>query len=194
MISTILLAAGLSQRFGSPKPLVVLNNKTIIELHQQKLLDSGANEIIVVLGSSREAIEPYVFNHKRIKVVYNKDYKLGQTSSFKCGLGALSSECNGIMLLPVDYPFIQEVTFENLIKHFNENHPLILIPTFHNAKGHPPIYDISLKNDFEKLSDHEGLNAIARRYQKEVRFFTTEDEGVVQSFNTKEEFEKLVKG
>src|SRR3989338_3666132 len=75
MISCILLSAGLSSRFGSPKALGLLDpSLTVIERVQQMLVSSRLDEIVIVLGFRHTRIKPYVLNHKKIKVVYNKDY------------------------------------------------------------------------------------------------------------------------
>ncbi|VAX34845.1 hypothetical protein MNBD_UNCLBAC01-1087, partial [hydrothermal vent metagenome] len=85
MLSCILLSAGASARFGSPKALAKQpsNNRPIIEKIQKTLLKTKIDEIIIVLGAHAESIKPFLLKHKNIKVVYNKDHNFGQTSSFK---------------------------------------------------------------------------------------------------------------
>lgn len=189
MISCILLAAGLSSRFGSPKALAIINQKPLIEHLQARLIKTNLGEIIIVLGAHAELIKPHLFNHKKIRFVYNKDYNFGQTSSLKIGLKNISSGSQGFMLLPVDYPVIQAVTIDQLLETFLKDAPLILMPTFENKKGHPPIFDIALKQEFLSLEDTTGLNTIARRHEKDVQSIYVADEGIVMSFNTTEEFE-----
>ena len=75
MVSCLLLAAGSSQRFNSPKALAPINGKTVIEHLQNILLATPLDEVIIVLGAHQEAIKPFLLNHKRVKVVYNKDHK-----------------------------------------------------------------------------------------------------------------------
>ena len=85
MITCILLSAGLSERFGSPKALACLSDSTVIEHLQNTLLQSCCDKIIVVLGAHASLIQPFIFIHSRIRVVYNKDYYFGQTSSLQAG-------------------------------------------------------------------------------------------------------------
>ena len=107
MISCILLSAGLSSRFGSPKALARINNISVIEHIQNTLDNSMVSEVIVVLGGHAKKIKSVVLKHKKVKYVYNKDYNLGQTSSFKIGLKHISTNSLAVMLLPIDYPLIQ---------------------------------------------------------------------------------------
>ena len=193
MISCILLAAGLSTRFGSSKALAKLNDKNVLEHLQQVLLATSINEIIVVLGAYADQIKPFLLNHRKVKFVYNKDFNLGQTSSFQAGLQNISSQTQGIMLLPVDYPAIKKQTLDQLIDVFLKQNPMILIPTFNHRKGHPPIFSSKLKDDFLRLDHSVGVNTVAQIHQKETLFFSVADQGVVQTFNNAEEFEQLKK-
>lgn len=191
MITCLLLSAGLSQRFGSPKALAKLNGETVIGHLQKTLLKTQIDEIIVVLGAYADDIKPHLLKHKKLKFVYNKDYNLGQTSSFKTGLANISAQSKGFMLLPVDHPFIKQDTFNILIRYFLENAPRIIIPTYNERKGHPPLFSADLKDEFLALDNETGLNVIAHAHQTETRLFAVEDAGVVESFNTQEEFERL---
>lgn len=193
MISCILLSAGLSSRFGSPKALARTKNGTVIEhMLNTLVLVKNITEIIVVLGADAQRIKAGILNHKKVKVVYNKDYNLGQTSSFKAGLQNTSLEAKGIMLLPVDYPAIKKETFEAIIGCFFKKNPQILIPTFNGHKGHPPLFSSKLKEEFLKLDAAAGLNTIARHHlPKDTFLLSVSDEGITRTFNTLKEWEKL---
>lgn len=191
MVSCLLLSAGFSSRFGSPKALARLNGRTLIEHLQELLLSTQLLEIIIVLGHDAERIKPFLFKHKRIKVVYNKDYKFGQTSSFKCGLKDLDDQTIGILLFPVDYPLIKNQTVDTLINCFEEKKPAVLIPSYQDKKGHPPILDAGLKNELLVLEDSMGVNTVIHRHADDVIVLPVGDAGVIKSFNTKEEFEQL---
>ncbi len=198
-ISCILLSAGLSSRFGSPKALAFFpapysnKNKTVIEYLQETLINSKLSEIIIVLGYQKELILPFILKHKKVKVVYNKDYNFGQTSSFKTGLNSTDKKSEAYMLLPVDYPLIQESTINSLIDYFADKKPLILIPTYQGKKGHPPVFSNKLLEEFTNLDNSKGLNEISRVHKNSVEYFETTDNGIIQSYNTKEEFENLKK-
>ncbi|HBG60843.1 MAG: hypothetical protein A2Y03_07510 [Omnitrophica WOR_2 bacterium GWF2_38_59] len=191
MISCILLSAGFSSRFGSPKALAKLNGETVIEHIQRSLLNTLIEEIIIVLGNKADKIEPFVLNHKRVKFVYNKDNNFSQTSSFKCGLNCISQQSKGMMLLPVDYPFISSATLQAITAEFDKKSPLIMIPAYKGQKGHPPLFSCELKNEFLQLGNDAGLNTVANNHRENVNILNVDDKGVIMSFNTKEEFENL---
>ncbi len=192
MISAIILSAGLSQRFGSPKALALVNNITIIEHLQKVLVDTEIENIYVVLGANADEIKAYILNHKKVHIVYNKNFKSGQTSSFKAGLKALPIQSNAVMLFPVDAPFVKKETISAVISRFRENYPSILVPTHQNKKGHPPVFNISLLSQLLNLSDDTGLNQFQHENKDKIVLFEVDDPGVVQSFNTKEELDAIV--
>lgn len=193
MISAILLSAGESSRFGSPKALVKLNSYTVIEQILTSLISSQVDEVITVLGSQAEQIKPFLLKHKKVKVVYNKDYNFGQTSSFQVGLNSLRDDSQGVFLLPVDYPFVKSSTIDTLIECFRIERNCVYIPTFENRKGHPPLFPIQLRNEFLLLQHDQGVNSVAQQHQDLIRLVAVKDSGVIATFNTPQEFDLISK-
>ncbi|MBF0489920.1 MAG: nucleotidyltransferase family protein [Candidatus Omnitrophica bacterium] len=191
MISCILLTAGESQRFGSPKALADIHGKKALEVVQLKLIESIVDEIIIVTGAHESLIKPYVLNHSKVRLVHNKDYKFGQTSSFQTGINSVDPNSKGFMLLPIDCPFVLPQTLEALIHYFNEHHPTILIPAYRDKRGHPPIFHNTLKNEILNLDKNKGLNNLISTHQAEVLHLN--DSGIIQTFNTREDLEAILR-
>ncbi len=193
MFSIILLSAGLSQRFKSPKALATLNSQSVIEHLQRTLLKTSIDEIIIVLGSHAETIKPYILKDSKIKSIYNADFIAGQTSSFKAGLTITSPASLGLLLLPIDYPFINSETIEVILKRFSKQQPDLLIPTYQNFKGHPPVFNRNLRSFLEQLSNAQGINSFFHQNNLAIDLLKVNDPGVISTFNTVEEFEKIKK-
>lgn len=192
MVSCILLAAGSSSRFGSPKPLARIDEQPLIEFTLKKLLKTKVSEIIVVLGAEAKNIKAYVLKEPQIKSVINNNYQLGQTSSFKAGLTALSPQTQGIMLLPIDMPCIKPQTIDLLIDNFLKNPDIILIPAYQNKNGHPTLFPIKLLEEFKDLKNEEPLSSVQHKHASAAIKFPVDDEGAVLSFNTPEELRSLL--
>lgn len=193
MISCILLSAGLSRRFGVPKALARFQQQTVIEYILNVLINSKLSEIVVVLGDRYQEIKPYILNHEKVRVVYNKDYIFGQTSSFKTGLRAISQGCRGVMLLPVDMPAVKGETIDLLVDKFANGNFSFLIPIYRERRGHPPVFSARLKEQLLEWDDRKGLNEFQREHKGQTLCLPVEDKGVILSFNTLEEFE-MIKG
>jgi molybdenum cofactor cytidylyltransferase len=193
MISCILLCAGLSERFPSIKALAPIATKPVIEHLQNTLLATNVDEIIIVLGAHRLKIEPHITNHPKIKTVYNENFILGQTTSFQKGLTAISKQSQAAMLLPIDSAFVKKETLNTLMDTFEKELPTILIPTSDGKKGHPPIFNKKLFQEIESLTSDKGINTIIRKYNNDEKTLEIKDPGIVDSFNTPQEFQNLLK-
>lgn len=189
MITCILLSAGLSERFGSPKALADIAGKNIIQHVQNTLLHSNCDEIIVVLGAHADQIQPSIFIHSRIRVVYNNHYNFGQTSSVQAGINEADSSSKGIMFLPVDCPLVQTSSINKIIDHFKEKDPDILIPTYQNKKGHPPFFNQRLRTKIIGLPLNLGLNSLFHDHPPQT--IEIDDPGIIKSFNTPQELEQI---
>jgi CTP:molybdopterin cytidylyltransferase MocA len=189
MTTCILLSAGLSERFGSPKALASIGSSTVIGHVQNTLLQSSCDEIVVVLGAHAQLIQPSIFIHKRIRVVYNKDYNFGQTSSVQAGWREADPSSTGIMFLPVDCPLVLASSVDTIIHYFKKHAPDILIPAYRNKKGHPPIFHQRLRSKVLDLPMDLGLNSLFADHPPKT--IEIDDSGIINSFNTREEFEKI---
>ncbi len=194
MISCIILSAGFSQRFGSPKGLAHLSeNQTVLERLLDMLLRTQVSEVIVVLGHQSSLLKPFLLNHKDVKVVYNNHYNFGQTSSVKVGVESVSSDSEAAMILPVDFPVIEAKTIDALIYQFKVSSPLLLLPTYKGKKGHPPLFSQKLYEEILALDNDRGLNTIGHRHYLDLTEMPVEDKGVCCSFNTLDEFDAIKK-
>jgi len=189
MITCILLSAGLSERFGSPKALACMGDKTVIQHVQNTLLQSACDEIIVVLGAHAQEIQPSIFIHSRIRVVYNKEYYFGQTSSVQAGWRGANDASEGVLLLPVDCPLVLTSSINKIIDQFKKHDTDILIPSYLNKKGHPPVFHQRLKSKALDLTKDQGLNSLFTDHPPQI--IEMDDSGITQSFNTPQEFEEL---
>ncbi len=191
MIHCLLLSAGESSRFGQPKALAPFGRETVVEHLLKVLISSNVDGTTVVLGHGDDLIRPFILKHININVVYNKDHKFGQTSSFCAGLRSLNNDVDAVLLLPVDYPLVKAKTINALIDCFRARGSRIVIPSFRGRKGHPPLFSLSLKPEFLALDNGQGINTVAHRHQESSVVLEVDDPGVVRTFNTPEEFSAL---
>ncbi|MGE5280194.1 MAG: nucleotidyltransferase family protein [Deltaproteobacteria bacterium] len=191
MICAIVLAAGESTRFGSPKPLASIHGTPAVRVICDTLL-AAVDRVVVVLGHEAEAVHPALPRDERVKSVVNGAYRRGMTSSFQAGLKLVPSNAEGILLMPVDMPFLRPATVELIVRTFKKELPLILVPAYDGRPGHPPVFSAPLTDDFKALGDTEPLSNVQHRFKDRVLRLPVEDPGVIRTFSTPQELARLL--
>jgi molybdenum cofactor cytidylyltransferase len=92
-IAAVVLAAGASSRFGSPKALAQLDGRPVLEHVLDAIREAGVEDIIVVLGHAAEAIEEGIdwLDERRVR---NPDPRF-LSSSLQVGLAAVEDLADG---------------------------------------------------------------------------------------------------
>lgn len=191
-ISAIIPAAGLSTRMHKYKPLLKLGNLTIVEQTISILKKSGINDIIVVTGHNREQIEP-IIQSAGARPVFNKKFKTGMLGSIKTGVNALSSQCIGFLLLPVDIPLIRPSSIKTILSAFNKTREHIIIPQFNDEPGHPPVIPAWLRSQILNLEENSNLGTLLLSLKQHIKKQTIHDQGIVMDADTQDAYEKLKK-
>src|SRR5690242_15632941 len=113
-INGIILAAGLSSRMKALKPLLKLKEKTIIEYSIDSMLQSGVQQVVVVLGYRAEEVAAVLLakgDHPQLVLTCNPHYaETDMLASVKFGLTSLP-DCDAFFLLPGDMPAVNLKTF-----------------------------------------------------------------------------------
>src|SRR5215468_1304823 len=156
MISAILLAAGESRRMGEFKQLLPIGRKTFVEQCVDTLLQTPVSEVIVVTGH-REMDVRNVLGSRNIKFAHNPDYRLGMSTSIKCGVRAASKDSQAFLIFLVDQPQIGAEVIRRIIDAYKRMAPKIVVPTKDGRNGHPVILDGSLKEEILQIDVEAGL-------------------------------------
>ncbi len=135
-VAAVILSAGESQRMGSPKALLNIGERTLLEDQSDRLQQGGINDVFVVVGANAVKIQ---VAHEDLDVIWieNEDWKLGTFSSIKTALKSIADQdYDGCLLLPIDVPGVPP----KVIRHiWQEGHKLgkNLIPQYEGDGGHP---------------------------------------------------------
>ena len=189
--AALLLAAGESRRMGATKALLPWRGVPLLDHQITALRQAGIDTVVVVLGHQAGDLEPVLGNRPGVTAVVNPDYAQGKTTSIKAGLGALAEGVSSIVILNVDQPR-EPQTIRTLLRHHEEAHALITIPTHRGKGGHPIIVDSSLLDDLRAIDEQtQGIKAIVRR--REDRTLRTEMAAdVLWDLNTPEEYQQAL--
>jgi len=140
-IGAVLLAAGEGRRMGGiAKPLIRLQGVPLVKRHLIALSGAGVDEVVVVTGHERAAVEAQVQDFP-VTLVYNPDFPEGQQGSVRIGLTALSNTLDAVLVVLCDQPLISAADLTELISSYKKapQHagPLIVVPVVHGQRGNP---------------------------------------------------------
>lgn len=119
-ITGIVLGAGKSSRFGSPKQLLPFGDTTLLGQSARNANDSNLDRV-VVLGRASEELRNAV-DSRRAEVVENTAYGTGCASSLLAGMDA-AGECEAIMLLLGDQPGVKPEYIDHAIEAWRRERP-----------------------------------------------------------------------
>ena len=102
-VAGVLLAAGEGKRLGTPKALVELGGRRLVDRGADLLRDGGTAPVVVVTGAAPITMPDVV-------LVPNPDWRTGMGSSLAAGLHALPSDCAAAVVALVDQPLIGAAT------------------------------------------------------------------------------------
>ena len=197
MISSILLAAGLSSRMGGENKLSKkINGLPLVSHAIKNILGSAVNEIIVVLGHEKDIIKDIIQNNKKIKFCYNKNYKNGISSSIKVGLNNISKKTDAFFICLGDMPDVSQSIYNKLIKtRYNYNKKLkiehkkeIIIPTYEGRSGNPVLFSKFIKQQIMNISGDEGAKKIIDLNKSKTLYVPLKSDGINLDFDTQEDF------
>ena len=97
MTGGLVLAAGGSSRFGSPKQLADVRGRPLLAHAVEAVAGAGLDDVVIVLGAHASAVAAAVDPAPGRFVVYD-DWQRGQAASVRCGLSALSG-CEQIVVI-----------------------------------------------------------------------------------------------
>jgi len=191
MIAGLILAAGESSRMGSDKALLTYRGRTFLETILANLRDADIAEVAVVLGHHAQEIQNSV-DLRGTRVVINRDYQAGQTSSLQTGLAALEGTSpEAVVLCLVDHPTVSSDVIAKLCDHFQLGKFKVIVPTYQGQKGHPVIIGKALFPELLALGHDQGANSVIRQYRTATRFVEVDDPGILVDVDDPETYLRL---
>jgi len=187
MFAAIVLAAGKSERMGTPKGLLPIHGRTFIENILDAIASSTIEQTVVVLGHHRAEIEQRV----RLggKAIFNPDYEQGMITSFQAGIRALPGNVEGALLFLVDHPVVEPSTIGALIANFAPNR--IVLPVFEGKRGHPVLFASEVLQEILDLPPSQGANIVVRKNPARILEVSVNAPGILIDIDTPSDFERF---
>ncbi|MFA5403338.1 MAG: NTP transferase domain-containing protein [Ignavibacteria bacterium] len=183
-ISALILAAGSGKRIGKPKLMLELEGKSFLNIITEKIKSAGINNIICVV--SKSSCKWAKDNVPEIEYAINPNPEDGMISSVFYGMQKIN-KCDGVMVTPVDHPFVYTGTYKLILNLAEQNPGCIIKPKYNGISGHPIVIPFEMKNIILQNKFSNGLDSLIKKSVLEHRYIDVEDNGVIKNINTKED-------
>jgi molybdenum cofactor cytidylyltransferase len=188
MIAAIVLAAGKSERMGSPKALLNLGGRTFLERILDAISQSSIGRTVVVVGRHRDEIHAAF---PGLPLVFNPIWEQGMTTSFQAGIRALPPDIDGAILFLVDHPMVELTTIHALVERLKPGG--IVVPVHEGRRGHPVAFSKAALDEVLALGPDEGANMVVRRDPARVVEAPANAPGILCDIDTAEQYDALRK-
>ena len=138
----VVLAAGASSRFGSPKQRLLL--EPVLERVRRSIVD----DVVVVLGA--HALDTSAHT------VLCPDWPRGAGASLRCGLAALPPEAEAAVVVLGDGPDLAPEAIDRVIARWRAEPALVVAATYDGTRLHP----VLLAREAWPLVPDEGAKAL----------------------------------
>jgi molybdenum cofactor cytidylyltransferase len=190
-IAGVILAAGSGSRMGRTKQLLPFDHTTLLGQVIKNARGSALHEIIVVLGHQADKIKQ-TLDFSNTKILCNKEYSKGQSTSLVKGIENVSSECDAAMFLLGDQPLVTTAIINKLIKACETSNALIIIPHCNGKRGNPVIIARHLFHRLEALSADTGARALFKEFKDNILKVPIPDEAILIDVDTMADYKKLI--
>lgn len=185
-VAGIVLAAGGSSRFGSPKQLLPWRETTVLNSVIFTALETGLKPVIVVLGANADQIEPGL--PEGCVIMRNAAWSTGQSSSLQLGLTQIPEDVDGALILLGDQPQANPHYCSSIIQRGLETGK-ITIPYVDDRRANPVYFPKHTLQGLARITGDQGGRAIFSEFQVELLPWL--DDCMALDIDTPEDYEKL---
>jgi len=187
----ILLAAGISDRMGSSKPLLKIGETTFVEhiLDQIETVEE-IEATVVVLGARAQLIKDAV-DFGPATAIQHRGYKEGMFSSVRAGARAVLRrlpQLEGALVCLVDMPLVEAETYVRVVQAFQPEKDDVVLAAHQGESGHPILLSRALVDRLGDVSlaapAEDTLAEFIEAHAERRRYVEAHDPNVLVNINT----------
>ena len=193
----IVLAAGRSERMGSPKPLLDFGGRTALELVVGAAVDAGVSPSLVVVGESGQAglaVPAGKPLFSGVRWVENPQKGSEQLRSLQLALESVKDEAfEGFFIHPVDCPLATPNDYKLLRDAFEvdpDAHDVFIL-SYKRRRGHPIFCRSTLASQILSLGPEQTVRDVIETAR--IAHIPTPNAGVREDMDQPEDYLRLRK-
>jgi len=167
LLFALVLAAGLSERFGAVKQLARYRGQPLVARALRVAESVCSNRTVLVTGHHGAAVHAACAPIAGFRV-HNSDYRQGLASSIALGVAAVRHAADGVLLLLADQPLIDQQHLARLAARWSGAPERIVATAYAGKSGVPVIFARRRFNDLCQLTGHTGAQPLLRQHGSAV--------------------------
>ncbi len=188
-IGGVILAAGESTRFGSPKQLLDWKGAPMIRQVAKSALQAGLFPVVVVTGAAGEEVRDSI-KELPLRIVNNIEWLTGVSSSIRKGMEQLPTGVGGVTFLQSDQPQVTPILIRSLVEAHQYTLAPIIAPLADGKRGNPVLFDQNTFADLMSLEGDMGGRVLFQRYP--LQYVTWHDARILMDVDTPEDYQHLI--
>ncbi len=170
-VAAVVLAAGLSTRFGSNKLVVEVGEEPMVRLPVRAGLEAGIEDIVVVLGHEaeevRKALGELAFD-RRVRLALNPSFAKGMGTSLAAGVRACRDGADAVVVLLGDMPGVGPGLVAGVLDAYRAGAAVAAAPATRGRTGHPVVLGSALFDRIEELDADVGARDLLAAVQDRI--------------------------
>ncbi len=161
-LHALVLAAGASTRFGSPKQLVRVQGRPLLHRAVAHAAEIAGQAVLVVLGAHAADLAP-LLRHSTASIIVNRAWSEGIASSIRTGIAHLPPSCDGVLILLADQAAVTVEDLRRLTGVWRRNPQCIVAARYDTTVGVPAIFPRTEFAQLAALRGDRGARDLLRR-------------------------------
>lgn len=190
LVGCVIMASGVSKRFGENKLLVDFHGEMLIE----KVLALTEGNLFakrIVVTRTKEVAE--LCRERGIEVILHEFP--GRGDAVRLGVEQMmdmNCPIDGCLFCPCDQPLLKKESLEKMIEEFRKNAKGIVQLCYGSECGAPMLFSKEYFEELCHLPEKKGGSYVAKKYPEAVKFVEAQSELELQDIDTREEYKKLL--
>lgn len=163
-LRAVILAAGASRRFGSPKQLANYRGETLVARSVRLAQEAGAEAVCVVLGYRadliRRALQQSGATRVGTSTIRNPRWRDGMGRSLAGGVRALDRSARAVLVCLADQPLLEARDLAALVLTWRASPRSIVASRYAGKIGVPAIFPRSCFRALNSLSGDRGAQEL----------------------------------
>jgi molybdenum cofactor cytidylyltransferase len=193
-IAGIVLAAGMSTRFGRLKQIIEFGKSNILSMVVDSTINSTLDKVVLVLGHEAEAVKNSLGEkllNSKVLIIDNPNFKDGMSTSLQKGLSVICDDFPSIMILLGDQPLLNHNVINRILDHFNSTEKEICVPVYNGQRGLPVCFTKRFYDDILLLRGDIGAREIINKNPEAIDSIDIEDGNAFLDIDNEADLEKL---